>query len=364
MKTALHRTACAAAAMVLVAGCGSASGDGDGGDSSAYESPMAELFGWNEQSSPAEQRAQQLAVEEFVAECMRAEGFEYNPVDWDAQFSGFADEDADLFNDPDAYGEKYGYGVVHNYEQYEEPYMLGEDGEGGIGGPVFEDPNAEYVESLSEREREDYYTVLYGDQSFYEEAAVTFSTIDGASEGDVASSEAFVPPPLEEQGCQGKAQAEVYGEDQFGFDPDVQARLEDFFTQLQDDPEIQDAEQDWLDCMNEKASDDLESNVEGFEVTGPDSMYQLVDFMKLEAMGQEVVDYESDEFGGSGYSNEGEPKPIPDDELEDTASTRTGDLEDRPQVSEGRQARRDQNRDRATPRRRPESRVPRPRRAG
>ena len=316
MRAVVSRTARLAAAVVLVGGCGSPSGEGEE-SASGIDSPLAELFGWADQSSPAEQRAQQLAVEESVAECMRAEGFEYTPVDYEAQFGGFAEEDAELFSDPDAYGEKYGYGVVHNYEQWEEPYLLGEDGEGGFGGPIFEDPNQDYVMSLSQSEQEEYYKVLYGDQSFFEGPAAT-SSLDGEFEdGEVNVTDSFQPPPLDQQGCQGKAQLEVYGEDQFAFDPEVQQRLEDFFTRSQDDPEIEAANQDWIECMRNSQPDALESTVEGFKVTGPDSMYQLVDFLKLEATGQAVIDYQSDDGGfGGGYSTEGGGKPIPDDELE------------------------------------------------
>lgn len=294
MPTFHRRIALVAAATLLVA-CGAADDD----DAAAVD-PLAELFGWDASESPAEQRAQQLAVEEAVAVCMRAEGFEYNPVDYQSQYGG-DDTDAELYNDPDAYGEKYGYGVVHNYEQYEEPYLLGED---GFSGDVFEDPNQEYVDSLSNSERDDYYRILHGEQNFAE------------PEIDDDGNEVYVAPPIEEQGCYGQGQLEVYGEDRFQIDPEVEERLADFYSTIQNDPEIEAAQLDWLDCMKQEQPDVLESEVVGFSVKAPESMYQLFDFKKSEAMGVIPTDYDSDEGGGSSWSSDGEPEPIPDDELE------------------------------------------------
>lgn len=296
MRTFTRRSGSVMIAVSLLAACGA---EGSGSEAADPVDPLAELMGWDIQESPAEQRALQLQSEEAVQACMRAEGFEYTPIDYEAQFGG-NDEDAELYADPKAFGEKYGYGVVHNYEQYEEPYISGE-GEGGFGGPIFEDPNQEYVDSLSEREREDYYAVLHGDQSFYEE--------EPAEDG------VYAAPPLEEQGCSGKAQGEVYG-DRFQIDPEIEARLTDYFTSATDDPDFAAATEDWKACMIDDDPDVFESDVEGFSVETPDQMYQLMDFEKAAAMGMRITDYESDDSGGSGYSSDGDQKPIPDDELE------------------------------------------------
>ncbi len=294
MHTFTRRSGSVLLAVSLLAACGA---EGSGSEATEPVDALAELMGWDIQESPAEQRALQLQSEEAVQACMRAEGFEYTPIDYEAQFGG-NDEDAELFADPKAFGEKYGYGVVRNYEQYEEPYMTGE-GDGGFGGPVFEDPNQEYVDSLSEREREDYYAVLHGDQSFYEEPAE-----DGVYEA----------PPLEEQGCYGKAQREVYG-DRFQIDPEIEARVSDYFTSMTDDPDYAAATKEWKACMLDHDPEVFETDVEGFTVTTPDQMYQLVEFEKAAKMGMRIIDYESDGLS-SGYSSEGDQKPIPADELE------------------------------------------------
>lgn len=297
MPTFIRRLGAVAAVTTVLVACGATDDDTE----ATNADPLAELLGWDVNQSPAEQRAQQLAVEEAVQTCMRAEGFEYTPVDYTAQF-GADEEDVELYNDPQAYGEKYGYGVVHNYEQYEEPYLLGE--EDGSFGPTFEDPNQEYVDSLSDNERDDYYRVLNGDFMFDEPAI------------DEGGSEEFEPPAIEDQGCYGQAQIDVFGGDRFQLDPEVEQRLQDFYSNVQTDPEIDAAQQDWLDCMKKEQPEALESDVSGFTVTGPDSMYQLFDFKKSEAMGMSTIDYESTDDGGSSYGSEGEPTPIPDDELE------------------------------------------------
>ena len=87
--------------------------------------PLAELMGWQGES-PEESRRKQLEVEDLVATCMREEGWEYIPVDYAAQYPE-QDESIELQQDPEAFGEKYGYGVVYNYEQWEEPSLLGEE---------------------------------------------------------------------------------------------------------------------------------------------------------------------------------------------------------------------------------------------
>ena len=118
--------------------------------------------------------------------------------------------DVDM-SDPQAYGEKYGYGVMYNYETNE----LG-GGEEAVGVP-FEDPNGEYMMSLSPSDQETYNADLYGDPSIWEQSG------DGATDGTMV-----VAPPLDQQGCQGKARLEIVGEDPTS-DPAVQQMLNDFY---------------------------------------------------------------------------------------------------------------------------------------
>ena len=305
-----------AVALLALTACG---GGGDGSSGDAAASPLADLMGWSD-FDPVEQRRQSLAIEEAVVACMREEGFEYQPQDFDSQFdSGGGEEDFALMQDsPEAYGEKYGYGVVRNYELYEEAY-IGE--EGGFGGPSYEDPNEDYLNSLSDGERDAYYEVLYGppqDEPAYDET-------------DPEGTQVMYAPPLEEQGCQGKAQLDVVGDDPTN-DPEIQEALNDVFTAQQDDPRLETAENDWLDCMGDVTSDyDLP---DGMALDGVGSMYQIVESLKAAAMGQEMVpldpetgmpigDVDETEMyssfqneDGTGYAMLGEQKIIPEDALE------------------------------------------------
>ena len=87
----------------------------------------------------------QSEIERLTAECMLAEGWKYTPTvtraaDDPVEFSG-------------AYGEMYGYGIVHSYQEM------------GAIEQAPADANEEYVASLTESERQQYYLALTGDQS-------------------------------------------------------------------------------------------------------------------------------------------------------------------------------------------------------
>jgi multidrug efflux pump subunit AcrA (membrane-fusion protein) len=257
-------------------------GDGnDGGDDGQSASPLAELMGWV--SDPVEQRRQELEIQERIVECMQAEGWEYTPFDWSAQMP---ETDVDM-SDPEAYGEKYGYGVMYNYETYE---VGSGDGGGGIG---IEDPNMEYMNSLSPADQEAYNAALYGDPGIWDAPAV-----EGSMEGSV---DASIPmaPPLDQQGCQGKARLEVVGEDPSS-DPEVQRMLEDFWQSQQNDPGLDSIVAEWIECFQPKLD---EYAIE----TTPKNIfdgYQIMEGQKYTALGAEVVPVanqaEMDEYFNSG----------------------------------------------------------------
>jgi hypothetical protein len=253
----------------------------DGGDGESVTSPLAELMGWV--SDPVEQRRQELEIQEQVADCMKAEGFEYTPVDWSAQMP---ETDVDM-SDPKAYGEKYGYGVMYNYETYE---LGNNSGEGGVS---FEDPNMEYVNSLSPAEQEAYNKALYGDPRIWEQPPTT------AAGGDSAEPAVGVAPPLDQQGCDGQARLAVMGEDPAS-DPEVQNMLNDFFQSQQNDPRLEAMVADWAECFQPKLDEygidtPLKNIYDG---------YQIMDAAKYEALGAEVLPVanqaEIDEYYNSG----------------------------------------------------------------
>ena len=289
-----------AAVMAMISGCGS-----EGATSTT--SPLQALFGGQE--SPAESRAKQLAAEEIAAACMKDLGWEYIPVDYSAQFD---DAGAELdYSDPD-FGKKYGYGMVKNYELYELPYLLeGEDG--GGGGQQFVDPNQEYVDGLSDDEREQYYADLYGDPENQQ------STIDEETGETI-----YLPPPPEESGCQGRASAEVYGDQPFN-DQEFHDRFTELSEDMENDPRLEDAYIEWSDCMYE-----LDPNLDFLD---PTEIYNYFSTKMAEAKGQKVLpldpdtgepigEYDEDEgysstvnADGTGWAYVGQGEPIDDETL-------------------------------------------------
>jgi hypothetical protein len=239
-------------------------------DQASTASPMNAIFG--EPLSPAEERTRQLRQEEVVAECMRAEGWEYTPIDWMAQFNN--QPEPDDFNAPD-YGQKYGYGIVRSYELYEWPYLDDEGNWTDVGpGGGFEDPNQDYVTSLTQDEQEQYYEALSGPPFEGPTNTVAFDE-------DAPPDTIFVAPSLEEQGCYGKAQLEVYGEQPWN-DQDFNTRMGELQEELNNDPEIYDAEVVWSDCMYELNPD--------YDFGGPDDTYLFVSDELEAAKGGERVD--------------------------------------------------------------------------
>lgn len=222
-------------ALVLAAGC---SGDSDASSSSGANSgPLAELLGYDQ--SPAEGRAMELQTQQAIAECMKAEGWEYQAVDFNSS-NPYQDEYDEQIADPQAYGEKYGYGVVRSYD-------LGLEQQ--TAQPVT-DPNADYVNSLSVDEQQSYQESLYGAP---QEAAT-----DG---GDP------VVVPLDQQGCYGTAQAEVYGDSPMS-DPDIGQRLEELGQAAQDDPAVRDANDIWAACMSDRDA--------SYDFASPDEIYSYL----------------------------------------------------------------------------------------
>lgn len=243
VRTGVRRGLSLAVGLVLVAGCGSSDGGASDADlRNPNNGPLAKLLGYD--IAPAEQKAKDLQVQQSIVECMKADGWEYQAVDYSAGGNDvYTQEYQEQVADPVAYGEKYGYGVVRGYD-------LGQD---QSNSPTeFVDPNNDYVNSLSPDEQTSYYESLYGDQSGFE---VTDDT------------GTFTPPPLEEQGCQGKAQLEVYGDSPFN-DPDMSQRLQEIMDDAQNDPDVKDATDRWATCMS-----DIDSS---YDWKSPDEIYSYL----------------------------------------------------------------------------------------
>lgn len=228
--------ATAAAALVLVlTACGG--GDSPSGSSTPEAGPIDQL--WEDAYADYDQEdsnAQQMEVEELVAECMVMEGFEYTPVDYSAMGGEMvvpADDDGEeLEYGTLEFAEKYGYGQTTNPwgDSVAEPVDSGEE---------WVDPNQEYLESMSETEMTAYQTALGGVQPEFTE--------DEDWEN--------WNPTWEEQGCYGSAQHEVYGDQMWGGDQeenewaDLEAEMQTMWESLESDPRVTEAVATWASCM-------------------------------------------------------------------------------------------------------------------
>lgn len=258
----------AAMAIVSVSACGGgSSGPSEADLLDPTKSPLAKVLGYD--ISAADQKVQQLEMEQAVAECMKAEGWEYKPVDYSSMGgnSAWEAEYEEQMADPVAYGEKYGYGIVRNDELNAEANEQGD-------GNTWEDPNGDYLNSLSMEEQQSYQETLYGKQDY----------------SSLEEGEEFVPPPLEEQGCYGKAQLES-GNAAMN-DPDVMAKLNDYYEGIENDPDLVAANKVWAACMA-----DIDQS---YEWKSPDEIWNDLSIRLEEAKGYTVTESED----GMGWSTD------------------------------------------------------------
>lgn len=244
-------------AALLGGACGSDAtatrGAADSSSNSAGKEPSATQSGSSDERKEAvDPASQQVKMEEEVAKCMKTKGWEYTPMppielDNDQSNGGFGVVD-------EKYGKEHGYGIVDAFSGAA-PSAGGGGGSmiitGTAGGAApaggagqSKDPNGEYVESLSEGERAQYYADLFGKQA--SEGLATTEAGGGAiSVGSGAEGGA-----LEMGGCQGEA-AKAVG---FGFGgPDGQVL--DPMADLENDPAIIESTEKWASCMSEKGFD-------------------------------------------------------------------------------------------------------------
>lgn len=303
-----------AAIALFASGCGASA---QAKDAAADEpSPMSEYFGFDEDYDPVTALAEQNVIETEVAECMRAEGFEYTPVEQNAEDWGTdSDEDVELYKDPAAYGAKYGYGIVRGYLDWEIDEIEAESDGSNDEDEYVPTGNDLYAQNLPPAEQEAYYATLYG----------------GSIEEEDENGDIIGYPDPDEPGCYNSAQEEVQGSNQWN-DPEFSERFDELSAGLEDDPRLATAHRAWAECMGESIIGlDLPA---GFTVSGPDDMYQVFDMDKSILTGREIVPMDPetgnpigdfDDTGGwSSYENAdgsqfaivGARHLIPDDQLE------------------------------------------------
>lgn len=217
----------------------------DSGETNADngELALADFIGGIDYSSfdEADFRAQELEIQQQVASCMAAEGFDYIPFvpsDIGGGFAGFDEEE---------YVTTYGFGISTWVLQQDQ--MLPEN------DPYAQDPNQAIVDAMDDAEREEYYRVLYGGEP------------DIITNTPPEELEAMSPDELEQfyneayanwepDGCYNEASNAYYNDEEaqafyeeFGEDMDA------FYSQAESDPRLTQAQADWSACMAEKGHD-------------------------------------------------------------------------------------------------------------
>lgn len=188
---------------------------------------MASAYGTD--LSPEEQQKKYAEEdrkrEELVAQCMKEEGFEYKP---NVQSFSFSEGTAEEWN-PDSreWVSQYGYGMVN---------FPGREETDSSNATEYEDPNADYVGTLSESEQAAFYEALYGPTPDEEDMPA-----DGeAVEWDWSAA-----------GCSGWAQHERDGDN--AMTSDEHKPLMDAMNSLWEDtmsaPEISALNAEWAGCM-------------------------------------------------------------------------------------------------------------------
>ncbi len=252
------------AAALLLAACGSSSTESGIEDAGSPESPLAEFIGedamFDSQAGEEQFAEQQRQVNEQVVACMSAEGWEYTPESVDDVFV-FEDVDSDgLEWGSREWTEKYGFGITTQMfpQATVGPELVGYNDE-GFGGPgeEYQDPNAEYLESLSSSEQEAFYEDLYGTDPG---PNITDDMSD--EEMDAAYQDWEQNRVLD--GCFPKAEAEAGFFGPNAFYTEFSDEMDDMWDQMMSDPRIVEAEAETAECVSGK----------GLTYTSMDDVYE------------------------------------------------------------------------------------------
>lgn len=231
IRPSLLRLSSAVALVGLFAltGC---SGDKKSGADGAKpeEGPLTKIMNaaWGDYDQEAANK-EQIEVENLVAECMAAEGFEYTPQDYSSMNGTMVSSEDFEDQNTKEWVTKNGYGMSMHLDMTEEP-TDGETQEEWV------DPNADYVASLSESEMTAFYEALYGVQpEMTEEEMETYEY------------------SWEDSGCQGSASHEISGDaDDIFTDPkfeDLMESMSELYTAGENDPRMVELNGKWSDCM-------------------------------------------------------------------------------------------------------------------
>ena len=170
-------------------------------------SPLEQALGisFDPTSAGGSLESENRRIEEAVAECMKAQGFEYTPNTAGVVAFGTATDPA-----------TEGFGITTGFDQL-------------IGGDGAADPNQERLAEMDPAQRQAYEQALYGD----------FPDPGETTSGPVA---------FEPGGCYGEAFADSAFSVFDTLGPDLEALAE----RVQADPRVVELDRAWAECMGEK----------------------------------------------------------------------------------------------------------------
>jgi hypothetical protein len=191
-------------------------------------------------------RAQEMEIQQKIAECMAAEGFEYIPFVPSDVGGGFEFDESDQ----EEYVKTHGFGVS-TWVLQEEAFGYDEESD-----PWADDPNREIQDAMDELEREEYYRVLYGGEPpIIEETPQEELDAMTPEELDQFYMEAY--ENWQPDGCEPRAYEEAFGggESDMAFWEEFGEDLDEVFMRVESDPRIVEAQQGWSACMAAKGHD-------------------------------------------------------------------------------------------------------------
>ena len=247
VRHSASRTAPALAlgALLLLTGCSADSSEK--AEEAATTSPLEEYFGAFNESDPAEMAAEQTEIENAIASCMSDAGFEYIPRQVEESEYDWATQDVMADQNTKEWVAKNGYGMS----------MSEEDMESVEEAP--EDPNMDYVTSLSPGAQTAYYEALNGPD--------VWSTM---TEEEMANYEY----KWEDAGCQGAADHEIRNAADLYSDPEHAALFESMqglWETTTADPRTAALDVEWADCMADAGYTDFSKPQDALDKVMTDS---------------------------------------------------------------------------------------------
>ena len=221
----MRRVETALAMTVLVVACGPNTAE----DAEGEELNLGRLGYWS-RFDDVDPRAMEIEAQEMIAECMKAEGWEYTPYVNPVVLGGFELSEYD----EEEYRRVHGFGIATEVLRFKE--LLESRSDDGTA-----DPNFETSQGMSDNERAAYEAALYGEQ-------VTEPTEE---ELEVMTDEELAELAERRMGADGGCFDEAWRQvvPDEAFVEEFGGALDDAYERAAADPRIVEAEADWSVCM-------------------------------------------------------------------------------------------------------------------